>query len=83
MLALAAACMLLALCQEDAHPAYMASTAAAVLADQLLQVCGAGEGRSMQHGDRRAGGNPPWKHAPAISNQFRGVLLETESTALP
>ena len=38
VLALAAACALLALAQEDAHPAYMASTAAAVLAEQLLQV---------------------------------------------
>ena len=39
VLALAAACTMLALAQEDAHPAYMASTAAAVLAEQLLQVC--------------------------------------------
>ena len=38
VLAMAASCTLLALAQEDAHPAYMASTAAAVLADQLLQV---------------------------------------------
>jgi hypothetical protein len=37
VLSLAAACTLLALSQEDAHPAYMASTAAAVLAEQLLQ----------------------------------------------
>ncbi|KIY96796.1 hypothetical protein MNEG_11166 [Monoraphidium neglectum] len=36
-LALAAACALLALAAEDAHPAYMASTAAVVLAEQLLQ----------------------------------------------
>jgi hypothetical protein len=39
-LALAAACALLALAAEDAHPAYMASTAAVVLAEQLLQVGG-------------------------------------------
>jgi hypothetical protein len=44
VLALAGSCVLLALAQDDAHPAYMASTAAAVLADQLLQVGRAGGG---------------------------------------
>jgi len=38
VLALAGGACLLALAAEDAHPAYLASTAAAVLAQQLLQV---------------------------------------------
>jgi hypothetical protein len=37
-LALAFSAMLLALAQPDAHPAFLSSKAAAVLADQLLQV---------------------------------------------
>lgn len=38
VLALAASCALLALTQEDADPRYIASKAAMVLADQVLQV---------------------------------------------
>lgn len=40
VLSLAATLVLLMLTSEDAHPAYMASVAAAVLLDQLLQVSG-------------------------------------------
>jgi hypothetical protein len=40
VLAGCAALTLLALSCEDAHPAYLASTAAALLMDQLLQVTG-------------------------------------------
>ncbi len=38
VLSLAATIVLLMLTSEDAHPAYLASVAAAVLFDQLLQV---------------------------------------------
>ena len=43
VLAGCAAVTLLALSCEDAHPAYLASTAAALLMDQLLQVNQGGE----------------------------------------
>jgi hypothetical protein len=42
LLALACSIMVLAVAQPDAYPGYLASTAAAVLVDQLLQVGGRG-----------------------------------------